>query len=101
MRYVAPTLSHHNVGGCFRKTPSSCRRDCNQISLAAVLAIERYSTLVDERETIGCLRELHEIKLEPRKTRSPPVERRSSGHPAQSELINPKMQFVGDNVIGV
>jgi hypothetical protein len=33
-----------------------------------VLATDLYSDSVEDLETIGCLRELQEIKLEPRKT---------------------------------
>jgi hypothetical protein len=43
-----------------------------------------YSASVLDLETVGCLRALHDIKLVPRKTAKPPVERLLSKQPAQS-----------------
>jgi hypothetical protein len=38
-------------------------------------------------ETVVCFRALHEIRLEPKKTTKPHVDRRSSVHPAQSASV--------------
>jgi len=43
-----------------------------------------YSAYVLERDTVACFLAHHEIKLPPRKTANPPVDRLSSGQPAQS-----------------
>ena len=61
-------LSHQRTGGQGRKKPSSGKRDWSHRSSAVVVAKERYSDSVLERDTVGCLRELHKIRLEPRKT---------------------------------
>jgi hypothetical protein len=66
-KYVAPMLSHHNFGVDVRETPSSRRRAVIHISYAVVLATGLYSASVEDRETIGCLLELQEIRFEPRK----------------------------------
>jgi hypothetical protein len=49
-----------------------------------VFATALYSASVEDLDTVGCLRELQETKLEPRKTQYAPVDHRSSGHPTQS-----------------
>jgi hypothetical protein len=61
-------LSHHIFGGVESVRPSFLSRDRIQITSAAVLATDLYSDSVEDRETVGCLRELQEIKFEPRKT---------------------------------
>jgi hypothetical protein len=54
-----------------------------------ICAIRRalYSTSVLERDTIGYLRELQEIRLGPRKMTKPLVDRRSSEQPTQLALV--------------
>jgi len=77
-------LSHQSFGGVGSGMPGSWRREHIQINSAGVIATDLYSASVEDLETVGCLRELQEIKLEPRKTQYAPVEQRSSGHPTQS-----------------
>jgi len=60
-------LSHHNFGVDVRETPSSRRRAVIHRSSAVVLATDLYSASVEDRETVGCLRELQEIRFELRK----------------------------------
>jgi len=66
--YVAPMLSHHSLGVEDREIPSSRRSAWIQKSSAVVLATDLYSAFVEERETVGCFLEFHEIKFEPKKT---------------------------------
>jgi hypothetical protein len=65
-RQVAPILSHRIFGGPDSVRQNSLRRERIQSNSAAVLATDLYSTSVEDLETVGYLRELHEIKLEPR-----------------------------------
>jgi hypothetical protein len=56
----------------------------NQVSSHEQEAMERYSASADERETVCCFFDFHEMREAPRKTQKPVVERRVSKHPAQS-----------------
>jgi hypothetical protein len=62
------------------------RKDCSHVISAIVLAIALYSASVEDLDTVACFLELQDIRLEPKKTHNPPVDRLSSGQPAQSEL---------------
>jgi hypothetical protein len=61
-------------------------------------AMALYSASVLDLDTIGCFRAHHETRLPPINTAKPPVERQSSGSPAQSksekELTNIDEDFV-------
>jgi hypothetical protein len=48
-------------------------------------AMAFYSASVFDLDIVGCFRAHHEIRLPPINIAKPPVERRSSGSPAQSE----------------
>ena len=48
------------------------------------LATPRYSASALDRDIVGCRFEDHDIKLSPRNTQYPEVERRMSGQPPQS-----------------
>jgi hypothetical protein len=66
---------------------------------AAALAIALYSASVLDHDIVGCFLALHETKFDPRKMAKPPVERRSSIHPAQSAYAKPLTSMDGDLVI--
>lgn len=55
------------------------------MSSTTVLAKALYSDSVDDRETVFCFRADHETRLDPRYIAYPPVDRRSSEQPAESE----------------
>jgi hypothetical protein len=55
---------------------------------AAPLAKPLYSASVLDLETVGCFFELQGIRFGPTKITKPPVDRRSSTHPAQSASVN-------------
>jgi len=74
--YIAPMLLHHSVGVEVRVLI--------QRSSTVVLATDLYSAFIEERETVGCFQELHEIKFEPKNTQWTLVECRSLGQLAQS-----------------
>jgi hypothetical protein len=63
------------------------------------LAITLYSSSELDRDTIGCFLSLQEIKLEPMKMASPPVNRRSSIQPAKSTTEKPLTSIDGERVI--
>ena len=52
---------------------------------AVVFANALYSASVLDLETVACFLALQDIKLDPKNTAKPPVERLSSRQPAQSE----------------
>ena len=79
-------LSHHKMGAG-SEIRRSQRRDVIQISLEAALVTALFSTSVLERATVGCFFELQDMRLPPRYTRNPPVERRSRELPAQSASL--------------
>ena len=51
---------------------------------AAALATARYSASALDHDTVGCRLDDHDTKESPRNTQKPDIERRVSGHPAQS-----------------
>ena len=55
---------------------------------AVAFATALYSASVLLLDTVACLRAAQAIKLGPKKTACPPVDRLSSGHPAQSASEN-------------
>jgi hypothetical protein len=61
-------LSLHDVGGEERTPPRSRSKDCIHNNYAIVFARDLYFASVLDLETVGCFLELHEIKLEPKKT---------------------------------
>jgi len=83
-RYIAPMLSHHNIWGILIGMTSSDSRDFNQDSSATVLNNALYSASVLDRATMACFLQLQKIRLFPRKTQYPHLDRRSSLHSAQS-----------------
>ena len=58
-----------------------------------------YSASVDDRDTVGCFLELHEIKFGPKKRAYPPMERRSSALPAQLASVKTLSNVEGDFLI--
>ena len=85
-RYVAPMLSHHRMGAG-KEIFNSRRRELIQISSDDALATALYSASMLERATVGCFFELQEMRLLPRNTRNPPVDRRSNELPAESASL--------------
>ena len=75
------------TGGEGRKTPKSQSNIRIQASSATPTARERYSAFVDDQDTVSYFFEDQVMRLLPRKTRKPVVERRSTGLPAQSESV--------------
>lgn len=59
------------------------------MSSVVVVAMHRYSDSVDDRETVGCFLDFHEIREWPRKIQKPEVDLRVRRHDAQSASENP------------
>ena len=62
-------------------SPSKCR---NEEHSETELAMARYSASALDRDTVFCRFEDHKTSELPKKMQNPDVERRVSGHPAQS-----------------
>ena len=77
-------------------TPSSFSSGCTHMISVIAFANALYSASVLDRETVACFLAHHEIKLGPKKTAKPPVERLSSRHPAQSESEKALTRVEGD-----
>ena len=75
---MAPRLSENRVGGNRNGERSSDNNDFTHCSSAAVVAIARYSTSLEERAIVHCFVELQKVRLALRKIRKAPVEVRSS-----------------------
>ena len=67
-------LSQYNIGDMRSGTCKSQKRCLIQASSAAMIANARYSAFVEERDTICCLFEAHEIGLGARNTTKPEVD---------------------------
>lgn len=78
----ADTLSHHKLGRAKRKAPKSLRSILSQHSPATEKARALYSTLVEERDTVGYFLADQVIRQFPRKTRMPEIDFISIGSPA-------------------
>jgi hypothetical protein len=52
-----------------------------------------------ERDTVACFLVVQDTRLGPKNTAKPPVERRSSGHPAQSASAKALTREAGDFLI--
>lgn len=57
----------------------------SQVNSQYAVAMERYSALTDERETVCCFLNFQEIRESPKKTQKLVTKRRVSRQPAQSE----------------
>ena len=79
---MAPRLSKNIVGRDCIGTRISNNNDFTHYSLAAAIAMTRYSTSVEDRATICCFVELQEMILAIRNMRKAPVEVQSSRLPA-------------------
>jgi len=77
-------LSHHNTREQVTGAPSSKRRAHNHLVSTTALARALYSASVLDRATVFYFLQAQEIRLSPRNTQKPPVERQSSRHPTQS-----------------
>lgn len=83
-RYLAPKLSHYSraMGGW--EIPSSVSSFCTHIISVVAFTSDLYSVSVLERDMVACFLALHEIKLSPRNTANPPVDRQLSTYLVQS-----------------
>ena len=79
------SLSQNSVIGSLLWILKSRRRVVNQISSQVTLAIARYPTLAEDRETMPCFLDFHEIKESPRKTQKPLMDLLISLQAPQSE----------------
>jgi hypothetical protein len=75
---------------------------------ATAFATPRYSASALDLETVLCRFDDHETSESPRNTQNPDVERRVSGHPAQSASVYPQVarrrgaeEDVSSRVVGV
>ena len=70
-------LSHHSTGEQVTGAPNLKRRAHSHLVSAAALARALYSASVLDRATIFCFLQPQEIRLSPRNTQKPPIERQS------------------------
>jgi len=83
-RYFAPRLSHHKHAAKGCGIPNSSSNFCTHITSTVALAKDLYSASVLDLETVSYFLAHHDTRLQPRNTAKPPVDRLSSGQPAQS-----------------
>ena len=68
-------LSHHSTGEQVIGAPSLKKRAHSHLVSTAALARVLYSTSILDRATIFCFLQPQEIRLSPRNTQKPPIER--------------------------
>lgn len=95
-RYVAPKLSHHKTKVSLTRIPSSASKDSNHIISAVALAMDLYSALVLDLETVACFLALHDARLESKNIANPSVDLLSSILPAQSASEKPLTRLDND-----
>lgn len=97
--YAASMLLHQRVRAHVSVTRRSWRRYWIHCNLAAVLVSALYSASVVDRDIVGCLQELQEIKFFLRKIQYALVEWRPSGQQAQSASEKASRCWVDDLVM--
>lgn len=83
-RYLAPILSNQSFAALELQTLSSFNRVCVQIISIIALAIALYFDFVLDLDIVGCLRALHDTRLDPKKIAKLLVDSQSSILIAQS-----------------
>ena len=73
-RYVAPRLSKYRVGVVEIDMQSSVRKDFTHCNFMTAEVMAMYSVSVEERGTVPCLVELHEMGLAPKNNTKTPVD---------------------------
>jgi hypothetical protein len=81
----AAFLSQKSNAACGWSILKSLSKDISQTISHAVEAMDQYSASAENRDIVCCFLDFKEIRDSPKKTQKPVMERRVSGHPAQSE----------------
>lgn len=83
--WIAAWLSHLSGIGVISVIPNSLTKRVNHASSEHTLSMDQYSTSADDKETVACFLDFHEMGDRPNRIKKPLTDLLVIGHEAQSE----------------